>query len=438
MVEMHAELEFLRRVLLQNADLNVIPAAGNAKTGLSALLIALLTVPVIALIVVIVIIYKHSAGKRRNATLKDSYIKEAEGHEKAGRFVSAAVIYENKLKDARRAAELYERGGDYRQAASLYDLLGLSSKAKEMYQKEGDIDSAAEVSVLEGEYEEAAGLYYGSSKKIDAAVMMEKAGRKMAAARIYREAGEYRKAAELMEEEGILKGAAEMFGISLRDKNVADCKDDFYTYALKLEKAGDKEAALKIFRAINDVDDHYKDVRGRLEKIEPATVVEDNTSTTTLRSFLRGGRIEPRHALKLWVHILRALQRAYKDGETIGPLSPENIAIDANNNIHFLNKPSAAIYAAPDMAKGIARDACTDIYSAGIILYEMLTGDLEGFGSARLINKVEDVPEWLDEIVLRCVRKVREDRYSSIELILNDIKALSQERKRQGGKEGQP
>jgi hypothetical protein len=41
---------------------------------------------------------------------------------------------------------------------------------------------------------------------------------------------------------------------------------------------------------------------------------------------------------------------------------------------------------------------------------------------------VEDVPEWLDEIVIRCLRKVREDRYQSIKDIFADLKTLSKDR----------
>ncbi|HXX80968.1 MAG TPA: hypothetical protein VEI46_05420 [Thermodesulfovibrionales bacterium] len=52
-------------------------------------------------------------------------------------------------------------------------------------------------------------------------------------------------------------------------------------------------------------------------------------------------------------------------------------------------------------------------------------GDIEGPGSARIIDRVEDVPEWLDELVLKCIRKVREDRYKDIEAVFSEIKVLS-------------
>ena len=62
----------------------------------------------------------------------------------------------------------------------------------------------------------------------------------------------------------------------------------------------------------------------------------------------------------------------------------------------------------------------------------MLTGSLEGLGSERVIDVVEDVPEWLDEIVIKCIRKVKEDRYQSIDEIFEKIKTLSEGKKQPG------
>lgn len=408
-------------------------SGAEARTGLSVLVYLLLVLLLCALLFAAIFIYRNTLGKKSRTTLKEDYQKEAERHEKAGRFVSAASLYENQLKNKRKAAELYERGGDCRRAAFLYDMLEMPDKAKEMYERDGDVESAAVVSVLEGNYEDAAKLYDSAGKKIDAALMLEKAGRKMAAVRLYREAGEYKKASQLLEEEGMLGEAAEMFGIFLRDKKTEEFTDDFYTYALKLERAGEQQMALEVFRAIDRVKPSFRDVGGKLDSLAPSPPEEEGAgSVTTLRSFIRTGKIEPRHALKLWIHILRALEKAYRDGKAYGPLSPDTIAIDAHNNISFLPRRVSSVYVSPEGLKGSAPDACSDIYSAGIILYEMLIGSLDGLGSARIIDTVEDVPEWLDEIVLRCIRKVKEDRYQGIELIFSDIKTLSEKMKTSG------
>jgi len=410
---------------IENLGLGIVPRTDSPRTGLSVLMFILLVLLLIAVFFAAIFIYRNIIGRRRQTTLKEDYRKEAEHYEKSGRFVSAAALYEDQLKDKKKAAELYEKGGDYRRAALLYDLLGVPDKAREMYEKDGDIQSAAEVSVLEGNYEEAAKLYYNAGKKIDAALILEKAGRKMAAARTYREAGEYKKAAQLLEGEGMLKEAAEMFGIALTDKKIEGHIDDFYTYALKLERAGEQQMALRVFQEIDRVNPLYRDVREKLGTLALPPEEGGAESKTTLRSFIRNGKIEPRHALKLWVYILKALQEAYRDGKSHGPLSPDTIAIDTHNRIFFLSGPVSTAYAAPETLKGAEPDACSDIYTAGIILYEMLMGDLDGLGSARIIDSVEDVPEWLDELVLKCIRKVRDDRYQSIEGVFGEVKALS-------------
>jgi len=424
----------LNMPVIETLGIGTVPHAESPNKGLSVLMFLLLSVLLIAVFSAAIFIYRNIIGKRRQTTLKEDYRKEAERHEKSGRFVSAAALYEDHLKDKRKAAELYEKGGDFRRAALLYDLLGNPAKAREMYEKDGDIKSAAEISVLEGDYEEAAKLYHNAGKKLDAALILEKAGRRMAAARTYREAGEYKKAAQLLEEEGMLKEAAEMFGIALTDKRIEDSIDDFYAYALKLEHAGEHQMALRVFQEIDRINPLYRDVRIKLGKLALPPEKGGTESATTLRSFIRNGKIEPRHALKLWVHILRALQEAYRNGKSHGLLSPDTIAIDTHNRISFLSGPVSTVYASPETLKGAEPDACSDIYTAGIILYEMLMGDLDGLGSARIIDRVDNVPEWLDELVLTCIRKVREDRYQTIDAVFGEVKALSK-RKDPGGME---
>jgi serine/threonine-protein kinase len=82
-------------------------------------------------------------------------------------------------------------------------------------------------------------------------------------------------------------------------------------------------------------------------------------------------------------------------------------------------------YRAPETKRGLPPDARADIYSVGVILFEMLTAVPERAGSQRADEIAEDVPEWLDAMLVKCLRKVREDRYQSIEEIFQDLKALS-------------
>jgi tetratricopeptide (TPR) repeat protein len=169
------------------------PLEEKASKGLFALSLLIL-IPVLALLFFVIrFIYRHTIAKKLKTTVTEDYRKEAEGYEQSGSFVSAARIYEKKLKDYRKAASLYEKGKDYRQAAMLYAVLGMSGKAKEMYEKGGSPEDAAEVALLEGEFDEAAALYDKAGRKIDVAKIMQQSGKTIYAVKAYREAGEYKR-----------------------------------------------------------------------------------------------------------------------------------------------------------------------------------------------------------------------------------------------------
>ena len=422
---MHLGLPFVREAVFNEG-----PLEDKATKGLFALSLIIIIPVLIALFFLIKFIYSHTIGKKLKTTIIEDYRREAEKFEKAGQFVSAATVHEKKLKDVRKAAVLYEKGGDYNRAAMLYNLLGMTGKAKEMYEKAGSLEDAAEVALLEGEFDEAAALYDKAGKKVDVAKVMREAGKTIYAVKAYREAGEYKKAAMLLQEEGMLREAAEMFGFYLYDKKPeASTIEDFYTYALMLETIGNLQKAADVYKEIDKVKPSFRDIRERLASLAPHPQEEEvPEGKTPLRSFIKSGMIEPKYCLKLWVQILKSLQQAHVSGWPFGILSPDNIVVDARNNISFLKRNKSSVYTPPETIKGVDLDERADIYSAGVILYEMLTGDLDGLGSVRVIDVIEQVPEWLDEIVIKCLKKVREDRYQSIQDIFTDLKNLSKGR----------
>jgi tetratricopeptide (TPR) repeat protein len=404
------------------------PMREALKTGLTVLYVLLLIPVLVALFFVGRFIYRIKKDQEKT-TIKEDHVAEAERYAAEGEFLLAAKIYDTKLKEYNKAAVLYEKGGEYLRAAALYDVMRMAGKAKEMYLLGGDIKSAAELTFLAGEYEEASRLYYDAGMKKDAAMVFERADRKLAAVRIYRELGEFERAAGLLEEEGLHKEAAEMYGFHLKGRELdSSSVNDFYRYAVMLQEAGETEGAGSILQKIYLFDPAYRDVGERIQSSTPDEDDESMKGKTTLKGFIRSGKLEPRHALKLWVQILRGLSGAHETGLPFGVISTDNILIDSENNISFLNRKTASVYDPPERTKGLELDIRSDIFSMGCVLYEMLTGKLEGLGSRRVTDVVSDVPEWLDEIVVRCIRKVRDDRYRDLDEIFDHLKTLSREK----------
>ncbi|MHC4740392.1 MAG: serine/threonine-protein kinase [Planctomycetota bacterium] len=167
---------------------------------------------------------------------------------------------------------------------------------------------------------------------------------------------------------------------------------------------------------------------------------------TDLRHVIQAGQLEPEEALAIVPQICEALQYAHKKGIVHRDIKPENILLDKEGNIkiadfglaRLLDKPPAAFtltqagqrmgtphYMAPEQIEGAHKvDHRADIYSLGVVFYEMLTGELPIGRFAPPSRKVQ-VDVRLDEIVLHTLEKEPELRYQQAGEIKTDVETIS-------------
>ena len=133
----------------------------------------------------------------------------------------------------------------------------------------------------------------------------------------------------------------------------------------------------------------------------------------TLENVIRSSHREPRHTVRLWVDMLRALSEKHREGTFFGTANPKSVLIDMKNFILLADSPLdlESPYLAPEILAGHDPDEQTDIYSFGVMLYEMLTGNLEGIHVKPPSRVSDTVPRWIDPVVLRCIMKQRSLRF---------------------------
>ena len=184
-------------------------------------------------------------------------------------------------------------------------------------------------------------------------------------------------------------------------------------------------------------------------------IVMEYIDGITLKEYIEQQKdIRWKEAVHFTVQILRALQHAHDKGIVHRDIKPQNIMLlpdgtikvtdfgiarFARSDIRATSTAEKAIgsvhYISPEQARGDITDEKADIYSVGVMLYEMLTGQLpfeadNAVSVAIMQMQAEpkkpseinpDIPEGLEEITLKAMQKDPAKRYQSAAEMLYDI-----------------
>jgi serine/threonine-protein kinase len=187
----------------------------------------------------------------------------------------------------------------------------------------------------------------------------------------------------------------------------------------------------------------------------------------TLRQRLRRGHLAIDEALDIAAQTVSALAAAHEIGIIHRDIKPENImlrrdelvkvvdfglaklmaggaggAIGAEDSTQFQTRENSILgtvpYMSPEQARGLPLDARTDLWSAGCVLYELITGRQPFVGAsasdcvAAILRQepvpaahyVGEVPEELEQVIAKALTKEREERYQTANEMLADLRRV--------------
>ncbi len=184
-------------------------------------------------------------------------------------------------------------------------------------------------------------------------------------------------------------------------------------------------------------------------------IVMEYVAGRTLRDIIREGRkILPERALEITSGVLSALDYSHRAGIIHRDIKPGNVMLTPSGDVKVMDfgiaraisdasstmTQTAAVvgtaqYLSPEQARGETVDSRSDVYSAGCLLYELLTGRPPFVGDSPVAVAYQHVrepavppsdhdtelPEAIDAIVMKALAKRVEDRYQSAAAMRSDI-----------------
>jgi len=226
------------------------------------------------------------------------------------------------------------------------------------------------------------------------------------------------------------------------------------TFQARFRREAQSSAALN-HPAIVSVYDTGEEMATDGSDVAQPYIVMEFVEGRTLRDILREGRkILPERALEIASSVLGALDYSHRAGIIHRDIKPGNVMLTATGDVKVMDfgiaravsdsastmTQTAAVvgtaqYLSPEQARGETVDSRSDVYSAGCLLYELLTGRPPFIGDSPVAVAYQHVrelaqppsdhdtelPPEIDSIVMKALAKRVEDRYQSAAAMRNDI-----------------
>ena len=172
----------------------------------------------------------------------------------------------------------------------------------------------------------------------------------------------------------------------------------------------------------------------------------------TLKEYIeRKGRLSHKETISIAIQMCSGIGAAHASGIIHRDIKPQNIIISKDGKVKVTdfgiakavtsntvstNAMGSVHYTSPEQARGGFSDQRSDIYSIGITLFEMVTGQVpfDGETTVEVAMKhlqkeitppselVSDIPYSLEQIILKCTQKNSERRYESTTALIQDLK----------------